>query len=81
MGHTQLCRLLLGYGAGIDLQDGGGDTPALECMQWPCCLRKISVDQGANMEVVNVDGGTPLHAALINNENDCIDVLLEAGAG
>ena len=32
------------------------------------------------MEVVNVDGGTPLHAALINNENDCIDVLLEAGA-
>ena len=33
------------------------------------------------MEVVNVDGGTPLHAALINNENDCIDVLLEAERG
>jgi ankyrin repeat protein len=30
--------------------------------------------------IANVDGGTPLHAALINNEEECVLKLVAAGA-
>ncbi|XP_064167127.1 ankyrin repeat and SOCS box protein 18 isoform X1 [Anguilla rostrata] len=66
-GYLQLCRMLLAYGANINLADGERRTPlhqAARNVQRP--LVELLLEHGADVNALDYNGGTPLSGALQN---------------
>lgn len=77
--HPEFLRMLLKYGAPVDIENGGGATPLFYAMGNPETVQ-ILINHGADINHQNTVGGTPLHAAAA--AGDYIDVirLLKLGA-
>jgi ankyrin repeat protein len=64
----------------INLQDKDGDTP----LHWACAKNVAAdiitkmIEKGADPEIVNINGKTPLHTAFYNNYYDVINALLNS---
>ena len=75
---------LLDHGANPNARAGDDDTPILRMVNpWnnasPTVLN-ILIDEGADIDVVNQFGDTPLHKAAEGGKTELVTVLLERGA-
>ncbi|KAF9579983.1 Glycerophosphocholine phosphodiesterase, partial [Lunasporangiospora selenospora] len=86
LGHIDVARLLIQYGANLDSQDEDGETPLIIAAKngHVGCARLLITGtngKGANLELrERYYGWTALHLAAIENHPDVVSVLLQAGA-
>jgi ankyrin repeat protein len=79
-GNFPVVRSLVGSGASVNFQDNGV-TPVIYCCVCghPEILQYL-LEQGASAGLAsNRDGYTPLHCAAVNNQPECMTVLLRHG--
>jgi ankyrin repeat protein len=76
-GNFALVRSLVGCGASVDFQCQSGHTSAILCCShgYPEILQFI-IEQGADADLVNSAGWSPLHYAVGNKRPQCTAVLL-----
>jgi ankyrin repeat protein len=88
VGRQDTVRRMLDAGFDIDFPDDGPPLGAAACRGWVDLVRLL-IERGANLEVRNVFGGTPLGACLWGSVNwpkqsggqaACAELLLAAGA-
>jgi hypothetical protein len=74
-------RFLLARGAGIDLEDGGGNTPLMLAVEagWPEGVALL-IQQRANVNHGNRGGETPLMRAVQRRDAEMVRTLLAAQA-
>ncbi|RNJ56637.1 hypothetical protein D7B24_007001 [Verticillium nonalfalfae] len=80
-GRTEMVKLLLDSGVGIESTDALGNT----ALGWAAKngntdLIRLLLDRGADHAAVNVNGTTALHIVSQNGHTDCVRLLLEHGA-
>ncbi|KAL4996392.1 hypothetical protein BDV10DRAFT_202423 [Aspergillus recurvatus] len=80
-GNEEISRLLLDYGAELEIRDVGGFTPLhIACQRNRLGTCMLLLDDGANIEAVASDGHTPLNTATANCYLQMVQFLLERGA-
>ncbi|WP_218813450.1 ankyrin repeat domain-containing protein [Rickettsiella endosymbiont of Dermanyssus gallinae] len=80
--REDLIRLLLRYGANINLKDKSGASPISEaCFNFITPLIQIFIENGADVKEINDRGYTLLQSPVLHGETEIVDMLLEAGAG
>ncbi|VDM35364.1 unnamed protein product [Hydatigera taeniaeformis] len=80
-GHMQIVRLLVRHGGDIDRSDEFLDPPIFAAIRGRCMpVIQYFVSFGANMEVRNKRGWTPLMLAARIGGEKMVDCLLNAGA-
>lgn len=75
-GHHETVKVLLTL-CNVNIVDDVGDSPlhwACANDEWRTCL--LLLDSGADHSARNIDGGSPLHATIVNNSLKCLSVLL-----
>jgi ankyrin repeat protein len=73
-------RSAVSSGASLDYQDGYGYTAAICCcVQGHPEILQYFLEQGANTELADIGGSTPLHYTAVVNKYDCAAVLLRHG--
>ena len=81
--HDSSCaRLLLAYGALVDQQDDWKQTPLLSAMYYPdsVALATPLLEAGAQVNVRDSRGHSPLMEAVFGNKSDAVRLLLNHGA-
>jgi ankyrin repeat protein len=83
-GHTKIVKMLIDYGADVNLSDNS-DLDSNTPLTSAACYGKIDVvrlllDSGADPNLASSDDFTPLVCACANGEIDVAKVLLEYGA-
>ncbi|MCS5711378.1 ankyrin repeat domain-containing protein [Candidatus Berkiella aquae] len=78
----QMTKILLSYGANIEIQDNQGKrTPLhLAAVRDNVEIIQLLVEQNADTESQDIDNHTPLHLAVINARYKAVEVLLQRGA-
>jgi ankyrin repeat protein len=75
-GHVQIVKILLSRGADVNIQDKDGSTALL----WSCRSDAFSAQMilaaGANSNIANTNGLTPLMAAVCNNQHETVRQLI-----
>ena len=79
--HVDMIDLLLPYSEHIDTLYGG-QTMLHVCIRTPVsrCMIKVLLDRGANPQIVNLQGESPLELAVRYNSLDMVTDLLDGGA-
>ena len=79
---VKMLKYLVKTGAYIDEKAGDGSTPLLNhiCKGGSLEILKILLELGANVNLFDLDGNTPLSIARKNNLTDIEELLLEHGA-
>ncbi len=75
-GHHETVNVLLSS-CNVNIVDDVGDSPlhwACANNNWRTCL--LLLDHGADHNARNVDGGSPLHATIVNNALKSLSILL-----
>jgi ankyrin repeat protein len=73
-------RSAVSSGASVNYQDRFGYTPAIySCLQGHSDILQYLLDQGANAELANNYGYTPLHIDAWNNKYECAVVVVRHG--
>lgn len=82
-GSVAMARLLLQYGADVNIQsqDGNADTPLqLSILNGHLPMTDFFLDNGADPNIANNFGNTPLHDSLVTNDGLGARQLMESGA-
>uniref|UniRef100_L2FGK8 Ankyrin repeat domain-containing protein 52 n=1 Tax=Colletotrichum fructicola (strain Nara gc5) TaxID=1213859 RepID=L2FGK8_COLFN len=80
-GHREIVRMLLEWGASIDVAGSRGRTPLNAASEnGHLDVVKLLLDKGADITVPNSDGWTPLNTASDNGHLDVVKLLLAKGA-
>jgi ankyrin repeat protein len=82
--NLELARLLLAYGAKVHVQVGSAQCPkpllGAAMRRQPAILQEL-LEHGADPNLADpIDGITALVYAIVNDDADCVRLLLEAGA-
>ena len=75
-GHTMLVDILLSYGAGIDIQDDEGWTALHQAASRHFEIIRLLLERGANPNLKNSDGHTPLDLAQQQKNTEVYQLLL-----
>ena len=80
-GHTDVVKLLLNYGARLNLEKGRSKTPVCyAAMQGHTDVVELLLNMGANPKTVHEKDETPLHWAALRGFTEIARMLLSAGA-
>lgn len=81
-GDKDIVQLLLEYGADPMARPPGAESPLhIACSNDKKTIVKYLVDtKRVDIDEPNARGETPLYAAVLRRQKDCIDVMLDAGA-
>ncbi|KAF9407914.1 Glycerophosphocholine phosphodiesterase [Podila epigama] len=84
LGHVEVAKLLIQYGANLDAQDDDGESCLIIAAKnghVNCVRLLLEGDRRANIEIrERYYGWTALHLAAIENHPEVVKILLEAGA-
>eukprot|EP00904_Undaria_pinnatifida_P008438 jgi/Undpi1/4724/HiC_scaffold_18.g08077.m1 len=81
LGHIDLARLLLSFGASVQAGDGKMRTPLHRaCTGCNSSVVKVLLEHGADPNACDSTSRTPLHRAARWGSPDCSVLLLDAGA-
>ena len=78
--HGDLLRLLIKYGADVDAYGCNGTPLVLACWEGSRETVQILLEAGANPNLPNIHGGSPLHSAINHWDPWKIEILLRYGA-
>ena len=78
--HGDLLRLLIKYGADVDAYGCNGTPLVLACWEGSRETVQIILEAGANPNLPNIHGGSPLHSAINHWDPWKIEILLRYGA-
>ena len=84
--HLEAVRLLVHFGAELDLRDLDGLSAlqlAMQCRKIPSTdpqLLRILLEEGADPNVQDQNGRTPLHMAAFESQLEAVEILTEFGA-
>lgn len=79
--HLQIIDILLSSGAGIEDENGRGDTPLVLAAYLGSPLLGDLLDRGANIDhMTKSNGYTALHMAVFKGHIEAVNVLLSRGA-
>lgn len=74
-------RAMVARGAGVEAQDGSGNTPLHYAAQANAVeAMKALTGLGAGVQARNREGNTPLHYAVLRGARDAVELLRQAGA-
>ncbi|CAF4761357.1 unnamed protein product [Pieris macdunnoughi] len=78
-GHLDICKLLLGYGAILDVQTKSGKATPLHkaVATGKLSTVKFLIESGAKTDLIDDDGKTILHKAVEYKREDLVNMLLE----
>jgi len=81
-GDRDIVQVLLEYGADPTARPPGSESPLhIACSNDKKYIVKALIETGkVNLREPNAKGETPLYAAVLRRQKDCIDVLLDAGS-
>lgn len=82
-GHDEVVKLLLDYGAQVDLQDQNGNTALhITCVPWRNTgeIPKILLQHDAMANIQNEHGHTALHYAAMKGDSNLVQLLLKKNA-
>ena len=81
-GHTDTVRYLVGL-PDVDVNDGGGYDDALHYAVMSCNADVVQmlIDAGADIDMLDNDGRSPLLSACNSGALDVVKILVRAGAG
>jgi ankyrin repeat protein len=80
-GHIDVVKLLLNYGAGINIARNDGATPLiLAAQEGHIDVVKLLLDKGAEVDKAMNDGTTPLIVAAENGCLELVKLLIDKGA-
>jgi ankyrin repeat protein len=81
-GNNQHIDILLSSGAEINASVGSSGRTALMCaIEWKRVETvKLLIEKGADLEIADKQGNTPLMIAKDNSYEEIIELLMEAGA-
>lgn len=79
-GHIDIVRLLLHYGAEVDIQERTGDTALMNaCFNGHIEIVRLLLQNGANVNLKG-DLGTSLYYACLGGHREIVSLLLDNGA-
>ncbi|MBP7190051.1 MAG: ankyrin repeat domain-containing protein, partial [Rickettsiaceae bacterium] len=79
--NAEVAKLLISYGANVNLLDKYNWTPLhIACSHGHTEVAKLLISYGANVNLPNSNGGTPLHEACSNGHTKVVDFLIKHGA-
>lgn len=78
-GAVKCVELLILCRADVNAQTGLSNTPLHLCLGYPQCTRSLLAAR-ARLDVVNVNGQTPLARALLSGDVESGELLLDGGA-
>ncbi|GAB1869853.1 Transient receptor potential channel pyrexia [Camponotus japonicus] len=81
VGSTKIVEELLKHGANPDEWDLGKKCTPLHCAATTGCVATVKclIKAGADVDA-GLSSRSPLHYAVLNNAEDCVETLLQAGA-
>ena len=81
-GYTDIAKLLLKYGADINLPDYYKGSTALihACRYGHTDIVRLLIEHGADVNIGDTGGNTPLHTTMPDKNTECMSLLIEAGA-
>lgn len=79
--RRKIVKLLLKYGARVDLKNAQGDYPFhIAAEQGDTKIIKFLIKNQANINVQDNSGNTPLHRAVLNEDEDMVEYLIKKHA-
>lgn len=75
-GKLTVCKLLISYGAKLELKNDLGETPIFKSIEHPRVLSFL-IKNGAKANVRRKDRSTPLHLACAFGYEKSVNILLE----
>jgi ankyrin repeat/SOCS box protein 8 len=75
-----MTQLLLAAGASANAANAKGITPLMRSVRNPDCVRAL-IDTGASVESADEDGDTALMMWSAGGNVECLQLLLDRGAG